>query len=60
MKGLLPEEAASLIIDAQRKNYENKSIPSFWLPLSKILRYVKRENENLIIICAMYFRIYII
>jgi len=29
MKGLLPQEAASLIIDAQRKNYENKSIPSF-------------------------------
>jgi len=43
MKGLLPQEAASLIIDAQRKNYENGSIPSFWLPILKIIRYKSRE-----------------
>jgi len=52
VKGILPQEAASLIIDAQRKNYENTSIPSFFLPFFKIIRYVNRENKNLIIIYA--------
>lgn len=50
MKGLLPQKVASLIIDAQRRDYENRSIPSYWLPISKILRYVNNANKNLIIV----------
>ncbi|XP_018400715.1 PREDICTED: short-chain dehydrogenase/reductase family 16C member 6-like [Cyphomyrmex costatus] len=37
---LSPQEVASSIINAQRQNYENKSIPSYWLSISKIGRYV--------------------
>ncbi|XP_071581731.1 17-beta-hydroxysteroid dehydrogenase 13-like [Temnothorax nylanderi] len=40
MGELLPQKAASSIIDAQRRNYRNKSIPSFWLPMSKIGRHL--------------------
>ncbi|XP_071627291.1 short-chain dehydrogenase/reductase family 16C member 6-like isoform X2 [Temnothorax longispinosus] len=40
MRELQPQEAASSIIDAQRRNYRNKSIPSFWLPMSKIGRHL--------------------
>jgi len=39
MGGILPRKAASLIIDAQRRNYRNKSIPSYWLPIGQILRH---------------------
>lgn len=57
MGALLPQEAASLIIDAQRRNYENKSIPSYFLPILKILRYVNYVNKNTIIIHTIYFQI---
>ncbi|XP_011692668.1 PREDICTED: short-chain dehydrogenase/reductase family 16C member 6-like [Wasmannia auropunctata] len=36
MGELSPQEVASSIIDAQRRNYENKSIPSYWLFFFKI------------------------
>ncbi|KYN50743.1 hypothetical protein ALC56_09481 [Trachymyrmex septentrionalis] len=38
MRELLPQKVASSIIDAQRRNYENKSISSYWLPILKIIR----------------------
>lgn len=38
-----PQKAASLIIDAQRRNYRNRSIPSFWLPLVKIGKLLPDE-----------------
>ncbi|XP_011640988.1 short-chain dehydrogenase/reductase family 16C member 6-like [Pogonomyrmex barbatus] len=38
MGGFSACEAAALIIDAQRRNYANKSIPSRWLPLCQMLR----------------------
>ncbi|KAG5318980.1 S16C6 reductase, partial [Pseudoatta argentina] len=40
IRELLPQEVASSIIDAQRRNYENKSISSYWLPISKVIRYM--------------------
>ncbi|XP_011692757.1 PREDICTED: short-chain dehydrogenase/reductase family 16C member 6-like [Wasmannia auropunctata] len=40
MGELSPQEVASSIIDAQRRNYENQSIPSYWLFISKILRHL--------------------
>lgn len=41
MRELTPQETASAIIDVQRRNHRNKGIPAYWLPGSKILRYVK-------------------
>ncbi|XP_039307649.1 17-beta-hydroxysteroid dehydrogenase 13 [Solenopsis invicta] len=38
IKELSPQKVALTIIDAQRGNYKNKSIPSYWLPMSKIRR----------------------
>ncbi|KAL6266909.1 hypothetical protein P5V15_003737 [Pogonomyrmex californicus] len=38
MGGFSACEAAALIIDAQRRNYANKGIPSRWLPLCQMLR----------------------
>jgi len=60
MGELSPHKTASLIIDAQRRNHENKSIPSYWLPISKITRYVNHVNKNLFIIYIhiIYFKIY--
>jgi len=37
MNGLTPQNAASLIIDAQRQNLRERSIPSYWLPLLRSL-----------------------
>lgn len=37
---VLPQEVASSIIKAQRRNYENQSVPSYWLPVSKLGKYV--------------------
>lgn len=48
-KGLSPQEAASLIIDAQRQNHKDKGIPSHWLPLSRILRLLPDEALSCII-----------
>jgi len=45
MRGYLPQEVASIIIDAQRRNYENKTIPSYWQPVIKIIRYVNKYNH---------------
>jgi len=50
MGALSPQKAASLIIDAQRQNHENKSIPSYWLSIYNIARYVNHVSKNLIII----------
>ncbi|XP_039307648.1 17-beta-hydroxysteroid dehydrogenase 13 [Solenopsis invicta] len=38
-----PRKVASLIIDAQRRNYENKSLPWFWLPIMKIGRLLPEK-----------------
>jgi len=38
--GILPQKAASLIIDAQRRNYRNKSVPAYMLPIFCMLRYL--------------------
>ncbi|XP_011692756.1 PREDICTED: uncharacterized protein LOC105452902 [Wasmannia auropunctata] len=38
MGGHSPQKVASIIIDAQRRNYENTSIPSYWLPITKIVK----------------------
>jgi len=45
MGELPPQKVASSIIDAQRQNYENRSIPSYWLPVSKLLRCVNMLIE---------------
>lgn len=45
IKGYLPHEIASVVIDAQRRNYENKSIPSHMLPVFNILRYENHVNK---------------
>lgn len=37
MKGLTPQKAASLIIDAQRQNFRERSIPSYWLPILRLI-----------------------
>ncbi|XP_050452082.1 17-beta-hydroxysteroid dehydrogenase 13-like isoform X4 [Cataglyphis hispanica] len=34
--GLSPQKAASLIIDAQRQNFKERSIPSYWLPILQL------------------------
>jgi len=61
MGELSPQKTASLIIDAQRRNYKNKSIPSYWLPISKIAGYVNHVSKNLIIMYThthiIYFKI---
>lgn len=46
MGELEPQKAASSIIDAQRRNYKNKSIPSYYLPLYKIAKYVNYTDKN--------------
>ncbi|XP_025264257.1 short-chain dehydrogenase/reductase family 16C member 6-like [Camponotus floridanus] len=38
INGLTPQKAASLIIDAQRQNFRERSIPSYWLLLVRLLR----------------------
>ncbi|XP_025266701.1 short-chain dehydrogenase/reductase family 16C member 6-like [Camponotus floridanus] len=37
-KGLTPQDAASLIIDAQRQNVRERSIPSYWLLIIRLFR----------------------
>ncbi|GAB1866565.1 NADP-retinol dehydrogenase [Camponotus japonicus] len=37
VNALTPQNAASLIIDAQRQNFREKSMPSHWLPLLRSL-----------------------
>ncbi|XP_011688627.1 PREDICTED: 17-beta-hydroxysteroid dehydrogenase 13-like, partial [Wasmannia auropunctata] len=49
MGGLLPQKVASTIIDVQRQNYENKSIPLFWLPLINVLRILPDKAIKCII-----------
>ncbi|GAB1864018.1 NADP-retinol dehydrogenase [Camponotus japonicus] len=39
-KGLTPQDAALLIIDAQRKNVRQRSIPSYWLPIMYLIRFL--------------------
>ncbi|GAB1867310.1 NADP-retinol dehydrogenase [Camponotus japonicus] len=43
MKGLTPQEAASLIIDAQRQNFRERSIPSFWLPILRLSGFLPNK-----------------
>lgn len=38
MGGISPQKAASLIIDAQRQNFQERSIPSGWLPILHLMR----------------------
>ncbi|CAL1687950.1 unnamed protein product [Lasius platythorax] len=48
MGGLTPQEAATLIIDAQRQNFKERSIPSRWLPLLYALRILPNKVINCI------------
>ncbi|XP_025268731.1 short-chain dehydrogenase/reductase family 16C member 6-like [Camponotus floridanus] len=48
MKGLTPQEAASLIIDAQRQNFRERSIPSYWLSISRLLGLIPNKAFNCI------------
>ncbi|XP_050452080.1 17-beta-hydroxysteroid dehydrogenase 13-like isoform X2 [Cataglyphis hispanica] len=36
MGGISPQKAASLIIDAQRQNFKERGIPSYWLPILQL------------------------
>ncbi|XP_011874890.1 PREDICTED: short-chain dehydrogenase/reductase family 16C member 6-like isoform X3 [Vollenhovia emeryi] len=49
MGGISPQEAASLIIDAQRKNMSHKSLPSILLLLSRLLQYLPDEAHGAIL-----------
>ncbi|KYN07570.1 Short-chain dehydrogenase/reductase family 16C member 6 [Cyphomyrmex costatus] len=49
MEELLPQQVASSIIDAQRRNYKNKGIPPHWLLLLFLIRYVNCANKISII-----------
>ncbi|XP_024878205.1 short-chain dehydrogenase/reductase family 16C member 6-like [Temnothorax curvispinosus] len=49
MNGHSPREAASLIIDAQRRNYENRTLPSYWLPLLNIKRTLPGKARKCIL-----------
>ncbi|XP_025157222.1 uncharacterized protein LOC105186439 [Harpegnathos saltator] len=40
-----PREAASLIIDAQRRGFREKIFPSFWLPVSSIIRLLPDKAQ---------------
>lgn len=43
MKGLTPQKAASLIIDAQRQNFRERSIPSYWLPILRLIGFLPKK-----------------
>lgn len=43
MGSLTPQKAASLIIDAQRQNFQERSIPSHWLPMSYLIRILPKK-----------------
>ncbi|XP_070168222.1 short-chain dehydrogenase/reductase family 16C member 6-like isoform X1 [Polyergus mexicanus] len=49
--GISPQKAASLIIDAQRQNFKERSIPSGWLPIL----YLKRILPNKMVWCIHDF-----
>jgi all-trans-retinol dehydrogenase (NAD+) len=51
MEGIRPQKAASLIIDAQRQNCENKCIPSYWMPVFTILKLLSANAAK----CAIDF-----
>lgn len=60
MGELLPQKAALSIIDAQRRNYKNKTIPSYYLSCFNIMRYVNYAKKNLITIQCIIFKYAII
>ncbi|GAB1864017.1 NADP-retinol dehydrogenase [Camponotus japonicus] len=49
MKGLTPHDAVLLIIDAQRKNVRQRSIPSYWLPIMYLIRLLPNKAISSII-----------
>ncbi|GAB1865590.1 NADP-retinol dehydrogenase [Camponotus japonicus] len=48
MKELKPQKVASLTIDAQRKNLKERSIPSYWLPMLYLIRFLPNKAFNCI------------
>ncbi|GAB1865548.1 NADP-retinol dehydrogenase [Camponotus japonicus] len=48
MRELKPQKVASLTIDAQRKNLEERSIPSYWLPMLYLIRFLPKKAFNCI------------
>lgn len=46
MREFTSQETASSIIDAQRRNYTNISIPTYWLRSFKVLRYINKIFTN--------------
>ncbi|CAL1685261.1 unnamed protein product [Lasius platythorax] len=51
MKGIAPQKAAALMIDAQRQNLKETTIPSYWLPIL----YVARILPNKVVSCIWDF-----
>ncbi|XP_071572813.1 short-chain dehydrogenase/reductase family 16C member 6-like [Temnothorax nylanderi] len=49
MSGHSPREAALLIIDAQRRNYENITLPPYWLPLCNMIRTLPGKARKCIL-----------
>ncbi|XP_029166764.1 short-chain dehydrogenase/reductase family 16C member 6-like [Nylanderia fulva] len=43
MKGITPQKAAAIIINAQRRNLNESSVPSYWLPLLNAMRILPNK-----------------